>query len=70
MYLHCAASIRNTRVIDLVFEHDGVIFVESSEVLVLALEALYEETEAIGTSCLLRQDQGGVQRRGSYQKTD
>ncbi|KAG0729261.1 Retrovirus-related Pol polyprotein from type-2 retrotransposable element R2DM [Chionoecetes opilio] len=38
----CGASVGNTRITDLVFADDAVIFAESLEVLVMALEALHD----------------------------
>ena len=37
---HCGASVGNTKITDLVFANDAVIFTESLKVLVMALEAL------------------------------
>ena len=45
---HCGASIGNTKITDLAFVDDVVIFAESLEVLVMAVETLHEEVEAIG----------------------
>ena len=45
---HCGASVGNTEITDLVFADDAVIFVESLEVLVMALEALHEEVKPLG----------------------
>ena len=60
---HCGASVGNTKITDLVFADDAVILAESLEVLVLALETLYEDAKTLGTSGLLAQDQGtGVWR--------
>ncbi|KAG0727692.1 Replication stress response regulator SDE2 [Chionoecetes opilio] len=39
----CGASLGNTKITDLVFADDAVLFAESLEVLVMALEALHEE---------------------------
>ena len=44
---HCVASVGNTEIIDLVFADDAVVFVESLEVLVMALEALQEEAKPL-----------------------
>ncbi|KAG0728745.1 Retrovirus-related Pol polyprotein from type-1 retrotransposable element R2 [Chionoecetes opilio] len=44
----CGASVGNTKIADLVFADDAVIFAESLEVLVMALEALHEEAEPLG----------------------
>ncbi|KAG0723298.1 hypothetical protein GWK47_005549 [Chionoecetes opilio] len=41
----CGASLGNTKITDLVFADDAVIFDESLEVLVMALEALHEEAK-------------------------
>ena len=38
---HCGASVGNTKITDLVFADDAVIFTEWQEVLVMALEALH-----------------------------
>ena len=45
---HCGASVGNAKITDLVFADDAVIFAESLEVLVMALEALHEETKPLG----------------------
>lgn len=45
---HCGASIGNTGVTDFVFADDAVILAESLKVLVMALEALHEETKPLG----------------------
>ena len=45
---HCGASVGNTKVTDLVFADDAVIFAESLEVLVMALDALHEEAKPLG----------------------
>ena len=45
---HCGASVGNTKITDLVFADDAVIFAESLEVLLIALEVLYEETKPLG----------------------
>ncbi|KAG0712764.1 hypothetical protein GWK47_017730 [Chionoecetes opilio] len=44
----CGASVGNTKITDLVFANDAVIFAESLEVLVMALEALHEEAKLLG----------------------
>ncbi|KAG0720572.1 putative aarF domain-containing protein kinase 1 [Chionoecetes opilio] len=44
----CGASLGNTKITDLVFADDAVIFAESLEVLVMALEALHEEAKPLG----------------------
>ncbi|KAG0710360.1 Squamous cell carcinoma antigen recognized by T-cells 3 [Chionoecetes opilio] len=44
----CGASVGNTKITDLVFADDAVIFAESLEVLVMALEALLEEAKPLG----------------------
>ncbi|KAG0713167.1 CCR4-NOT transcription complex subunit 11 [Chionoecetes opilio] len=44
----CGASVGNTKITDLVFAYDAVIFAESLEVLVMALEALHEEAKPLG----------------------
>ena len=43
---HCGESVSNTKV--LLFANDAVIFAESLEVLVMALEALHKEVKPIG----------------------
>ncbi|KAG0714672.1 hypothetical protein GWK47_013640 [Chionoecetes opilio] len=45
---NCEASLGNTKITDLVFADDAVIFAESLEVLVMALEALHEEAKPLG----------------------
>ena len=40
---HCGASVDNTKITDFVFADNAVIFAESLEVLVMALEALHED---------------------------
>ncbi|KAG0726800.1 DNA-directed RNA polymerases I, II, and III subunit RPABC2 [Chionoecetes opilio] len=45
---NCGASVGNTKITDLVFADDAVIFAESLEVLVMALEALHEEAKPLG----------------------
>ncbi|KAG0719065.1 Retrovirus-related Pol polyprotein from type-1 retrotransposable element R2 [Chionoecetes opilio] len=44
----CGASVGNTKITDLVFADDAVIFAESLEVLGMALEALHEEAKPLG----------------------
>ncbi|KAG0714021.1 hypothetical protein GWK47_014949 [Chionoecetes opilio] len=44
----CGAFVGNTKITDLVFADDAVIFAESLEVLVMALEALQEEAKPLG----------------------
>ena len=44
----CGADIGNTKITDLDFADDAVIFAESLEVLVLALEALHEDAKPLG----------------------
>ncbi|KAG0723177.1 hypothetical protein GWK47_043129 [Chionoecetes opilio] len=44
----CGASAVNTKITDLVFADDAVIFAESLEVLVMAHEALHEEAKPLG----------------------
>ncbi|KAG0725535.1 Alpha-N-acetylglucosaminidase [Chionoecetes opilio] len=44
----CGASLGNTKITDLVFADDAVIFAESLEVLVMALEALHKEAKPLG----------------------
>ncbi|KAG0714937.1 hypothetical protein GWK47_013121 [Chionoecetes opilio] len=43
-----ATSLGNTKITDLVFADDAVIFAESLEILVMALEALHEEAKPLG----------------------
>ena len=45
---HCRASIGNTKVTDLVLADDALIFAESLEVQVMALEALPKEAKPLG----------------------
>ena len=45
---HCGASVGNTKITDLVFADDAVIFAQSLEVLVMVLEALHEEAKSLG----------------------
>ena len=49
---HCEASVSNTQITDLVFADDALIFVESLEVLVIALEALHEEVIRFSCPCV------------------
>ncbi|KAG0724525.1 hypothetical protein GWK47_040428 [Chionoecetes opilio] len=44
----CGAFVGNTKITDLVFADDAVIFAESLEVLVMALEALHDEAKPLG----------------------
>ncbi|KAG0721439.1 Adenosine deaminase [Chionoecetes opilio] len=44
----CGASLGNTKITDLVFADDAVIFAESLQVLVMALEALHVEAKPLG----------------------
>ena len=44
---HCRASVGNTEITDLVFADDAAIFTESLEVLVMALESLYEKAKPL-----------------------
>ncbi|KAG0714904.1 Solute carrier family 22 member 13 [Chionoecetes opilio] len=44
----CGSSLGNTKITDLVFVDDAVIFANSLEVLVMALEALHEEAKPLG----------------------
>ena len=44
----CGASVGNTKITDLVFADDAVIFAETLEVLVMALESLHEEVKPLG----------------------
>ncbi|KAG0724267.1 putative uncharacterized transposon-derived protein F52C9.6 [Chionoecetes opilio] len=46
--LYYSYSLGNTKITDLVFADDAVIFAESLEVLVMALEALHEEAKPLG----------------------
>ncbi|KAG0714118.1 hypothetical protein GWK47_014747 [Chionoecetes opilio] len=43
----CGESLGNTKITDLVFADDAVIFAESLEILVMALEALHEEAQPL-----------------------
>ena len=45
---YCGASVGDDEITDLVFTDDAVIFAESMEVLVVALEALHEEANPWG----------------------
>ncbi|KAG0723026.1 LINE-1 retrotransposable element ORF2 protein [Chionoecetes opilio] len=45
---NCGASVGNTKITDLVFADDAVIFAESLEVLLMALEALHGEAKPLG----------------------
>ena len=45
---HCGASVSNTKITDLVFADDTVIFAKSLEVLMMALKALHEEAKPLG----------------------
>ena len=45
---HCRASVGNTKITDLVFVVDKLVFVESLGVLVMAFEALHEEAKPLG----------------------
>ena len=45
---HCGTSIGNTKITDLVFTDDAVVFAESLEVQVMALKALHEEAKPLG----------------------
>ena len=38
---HCGASVSNIEITDLVFSDDAIIFAESLNILVMALEALH-----------------------------
>ena len=40
---HCGASVSNTKITDLVFADNAIIFTESLEVLVMPFETLHEE---------------------------
>ncbi|KAG0720330.1 putative uncharacterized transposon-derived protein F52C9.6 [Chionoecetes opilio] len=44
----CGASLGNIKITDLIFADDAVIFAESLEVLVMALEALHQEAKPLG----------------------
>ena len=44
----CGASVSNTKITDLVFAINAVIFAESLEVLVMVLEALHEQAKLSG----------------------
>ena len=45
---HYGASVGNTEITDLVFADNAVIFAESLEDSVLAVEALHEEAKSLG----------------------
>ena len=45
---HCGGSVGNTKITDLVFVDDTVIFTESLEVTVMVFEALHERAKSIG----------------------
>ena len=45
---HCGASVGNTKITDLIFADDAVIFAESLEDLVMALEALHDDSKSLG----------------------
>ena len=45
---HCGVSVGNTKITHLVFVDDAVIFTESLEPLMMALEALHEEANTSG----------------------
>ena len=44
----CRASVDNTKITDLAFTNDAVIFAESLEVLVMALKTLHKGTKPLG----------------------
>ena len=52
MYVHTKVTVEyqaeNTRLTDFVFADDAVIFAESLEVRVIALESLHEEAKPLG----------------------
>ena len=45
---HCGASVGNTKITDLAFADDAVLFAESLDVLVMALNTLHEEAKPLG----------------------
>ena len=45
---HCGASVSKSEITDLIVVDDAVIFVESLEVLIMALEALHGEAKSLG----------------------
>ena len=45
---HSGASVDNTKITDLVFADDAVIFADLLKVLVMVLEALHEEAKPLG----------------------
>ena len=45
---NCGAFVDNTKITDVVFADDAAIFIESLEVLVMVLEALYKEVKPLG----------------------
>ena len=62
---HCGASFGNTIITDFsLFVDDALIFTESLEIMVMALEALYKEAKPLGLqvsgTCF-----GGLARRGA-----
>ena len=44
---HCRGSVSNTKITYLVLANDAVIFAESLEILVMALEALHKEAKPL-----------------------
>ena len=46
--IHCGVSVNKYKITDLVFIDDSVIFAESLEVLVMALETLQETVKPLG----------------------
>ena len=45
---HCGASVTNTKITGFVFGDNAVIFADSLEILVMALQALHEEAKPLG----------------------
>ena len=45
---YCATYVGNTEITDFVFAYDAVIFAESLDVLVIALEALHNDSKLLG----------------------
>ena len=44
---HCGASVGNTKITELVFADDAVIFAESLKILAMALEAQHKEMKSL-----------------------
>ena len=52
----CGASFGNIKISDLDFADDAVIFVETLDILLGALEVLNEESEPLGSRVVLGQN--------------